>query len=169
MAQTYQYQLLPELAANEYSVLKADIAEHGILVPVEVDEHGTLLDGHHRVRAWTELTAEGVEVADYPRMIRAGLTEHQKRAHVRRINLVRRHLTQDQRRELIKDQVRDTPEQSNNRIADALGVSDMTVAAVRDELESGSQIGNVDQRVGKDGKSYPARVGDDRRAGQSSP
>ncbi len=157
MAQTYQYQLLPELAANEYSVLKADIAEHGILVPVEVDEHGTLLDGHHRVRAWTELTAEGAKVADYPRIIRAGMTEHQKRAHVRRINLVRRHLTGVQRRALIEDQVRDTPEHSDRRIGSALGVDHKTVASVRDEMESGGEIPHQDQRVGTDGVAQAAR------------
>ena len=44
---TYQYQLLPELAADEYQALKADIAKHGVLVPVEIDQDGALIDGHN--------------------------------------------------------------------------------------------------------------------------
>ncbi len=49
---TDRFQFLPELAPDEYEALKADIRTNGVLVPVEVDEHGTTLDGHHRVRIW---------------------------------------------------------------------------------------------------------------------
>ena len=83
------YQLLPPLSPDEFAALKADIAKHGILVAVELDDHGHLLDGHHRVRAWQELRAEGIRVPDFPRVIRAGLSEAEKRAHVRAVNLVR--------------------------------------------------------------------------------
>ncbi|HXY45427.1 MAG TPA: ParB N-terminal domain-containing protein, partial [Acidimicrobiales bacterium] len=64
-------QLLPELRADEYAALKADIAEHGVLVPPVVDaDSGEIVDGHHRVRAWTELRTEGHKVPDYPRDVR---------------------------------------------------------------------------------------------------
>jgi len=76
---------------------------------------------------------------------------------VRAINLSRRHLSQDKRRELIAEQLKDTPEKSNNQIAGALGVSDTTVGTVRSELESASQIGKLKTTVGADGKVYPAR------------
>jgi len=52
-----KYQVMPDLTPIEYEALKADIAERGVLIPVEVDENGQLLDGHHRVRAWQELRA----------------------------------------------------------------------------------------------------------------
>jgi len=42
------YQLLPPLSEEEYQSLRADIAEHGVLIPVELDEFGNVLDGHHR-------------------------------------------------------------------------------------------------------------------------
>lgn len=58
------YQILPPLDADAFGALKADIAEHGVLVPVEVDETGAVIDGHHRVRAVEELRAEGVRVPD---------------------------------------------------------------------------------------------------------
>jgi hypothetical protein len=44
-----KYQLLPDLTEAEYSALKAHIATWGIQVPVDRDEHGNTLDGHHRV------------------------------------------------------------------------------------------------------------------------
>lgn len=42
-----RYQLLPDLTEEEYEALKADIAERGVMVPIELDEQGNVLDGHH--------------------------------------------------------------------------------------------------------------------------
>src|SRR5262245_28939040 len=95
------YQLLPALTAEEYAALKEDIRRHGVLVPLEKDEQGNVLDGHHRLRAWEELKAEGVKLPDPAVIIRPGLSEAEKRAHVRSLNLNRRHLTREQRRQLI--------------------------------------------------------------------
>ena len=81
------YQLLPLLAASEYGALKADIARHGVLVPVEVDEAGHVLDGHHRLQASHELG-----LAEVPTVVRSGLSETEKREHVLRLNLLRRQL-----------------------------------------------------------------------------
>ena len=56
------YQIMPPLTAAEYAALKADIAEHGVLVAVEMDEEGNVLDGHHRVRACQELACNQTAV-----------------------------------------------------------------------------------------------------------
>ena len=81
------YQILPPLTADEYAALKADIAAHGVLVPVELDEAGQVLDGHHRLRAAAELG-----LAEVPTVVRTGLSEDAKREHALRLNLLRRHL-----------------------------------------------------------------------------
>jgi site-specific DNA-methyltransferase (adenine-specific) len=81
------YQLLPRLADAEYAALKADIARHGVLVPVEVDEADLVLDGHHRLAA-----AEELGLAAVPRIVRPGLSEAEKHEHVLRLNLLRRQL-----------------------------------------------------------------------------
>jgi len=86
-AMSGQYQLFNPLRAEEYEALRADIAKRGVLVPVELDEDGHILDGHHRVRACNEL---GI---DYPTVVRAGLDEGGKFEHVLKMNLLRRHLT----------------------------------------------------------------------------
>lgn len=81
------YQLFAPLADNEYEALKADIARCGVLVAVEQDESGNILDGHHRVRACYELG-----ITDYPVTVRYGLTEDAKHEHVFKLNLLRRQL-----------------------------------------------------------------------------
>lgn len=149
------YQLFPDLADDQYQDLKRDIAERGVMVPVEYDDEGNILDGHHRVRAHSELVDAGAELAPYPRIVREGWTETQKREHVRRLNILRRHLTQEQRRELIRDQVRETPERSNRQIAGALGVDHKTVAPIRAELEGRGEIPHVSTTTDTLGRQQP--------------
>ena len=150
------WQLLPDLSTDEFEALKADIAEHGVVVPVEVDEHGDLLDGHHRVRAWSELRAEGVKVPDYPRVVRAGLSDAEKRQLVRALNLARRHLSAEGRRALIADAIRDDPGASDRRVAVALGVSPTTVGTVRAELVDAGEVSRLDTRTDRHGVERPA-------------
>jgi len=113
------WQLFPHLADDEYEALKADIAERGVLVPVEYDEHGNILDGHHRVRACRELG-----IKDWPTVTRGGMDDEAKAEHVLTLNLSRRHLTREQRRELVK-RLRADRGWSLRRIAERLGISAM--------------------------------------------
>lgn len=80
------YQLLPSLSADEYAALSADIKARGVMVPVELDEAGAILDGHHRSAIAAEL---GI---DCPTVVRTGLSESAKREHVLKLNLLRRQL-----------------------------------------------------------------------------
>ena len=146
-----QYQLLPDLTESEYESLKAHIAEHGVLVPVEYDEDGNILDGHHRLRACVELG-----ITDWPSIIRPGLTEDEKRDHVLALNLERRHLTQTQKRDVIAKLLAAKPEASDRSVAEQVGATHPTVASVRDGLEKGGKINHLDTRTGADGKTYPA-------------
>ena len=36
---------LPPLSTEEFTSLKADISEHGVKNPIEIDEDGNVLDG----------------------------------------------------------------------------------------------------------------------------
>jgi phage N-6-adenine-methyltransferase len=123
-------------------------ANRGVLVAVEYDENGNVLDGHHPIRA-----CEVLGITDWPRIVRLGLDEASKRPHARKLNLARRHLDQVARRALIEQQLRDTPERSNRQIADDLGVDDTTVGDVRRAVAG---IPQVRTTTGADGKSYPA-------------
>jgi len=43
--------MLPPRTPAEFKALKADIASRGVVVPIDIDEGGAILDGHHRYRA----------------------------------------------------------------------------------------------------------------------
>jgi hypothetical protein len=137
------YQLLPRLTDDEYQSLKADIAENGIRVPIDVDEDGLILDGHHR--AW--ITADlGV---DCPRRTLTGLTDEGKRAHAVAVNVHRRSLNREQRRELVARLRSDG--MSLRAISAAAGISPAT--AMRDTRVSDETPAEI---TGLDGKSYAA-------------
>jgi len=140
------YQLLPTLSIEEYEALKASIKEHGVLVPLEYDDAGNLLDGYHRLKACRELG-----IKDWPRIVRIGLSEEQKTEHILSLNLDRRHLTPEQRQELVANlRVQGW---STRRIAARIGASDITV---RRDL-AGATFDAPDTVIGSDGKTYPAR------------
>lgn len=146
------YQVMPDLAPEDFSALKADIAERGVLVPVEYDEDGNILDGHHRVEA-----CEQLGLSDWPRFVRKGLSEAEKRQHARQLNLARRHLNREQKRGLISEQLRETPEKSNRQVAYGLGVSHPTVANVRRELEESGDVEKLTTSIDTLGRQQPAR------------
>src|SRR5262245_22374308 len=135
-AAQHLYRLMDPLTPEERAWLKESVREHGVLVPGLKDEHGAVLEGHHRIELVAELRAEGVQVPDPAVIIRPGLSEAEKRALVRQLNLARRHLTPEQRRKVIADQLRETPDRSNRQIAEALGVDHKTVGSVKSELVS---------------------------------
>lgn len=144
--------LLPALSSQEYEALKADIAERGCLVPIELDENGRVLDGAHRRRACEELGIRS------PTITRPGLTDEEKRAHAIALNLRRRQLTRDQRQGLHRE-LRSLGK-SLREIADASGVDEGTV---RNDLRAGAENSAPATKsaqsgliTGRDGKTYPA-------------
>ena len=147
-----KYQVLPSMPPEQFEALKADIEERGVLVPIDVDEQGHILDGHHRYRACTELG-----ITDFPTIVRPGLTEEDRRIFARKANMLRRHLSRAQVRHLIAEQLKDTPSWANNRIGQVLGVDSKTVQAVRRKLERTSEIPKLDKLVGADGKTRPIK------------
>jgi transposase len=73
------------------------------------------------------------------------------------LNLHRRHLTAEQRRDDVAALFKDNPKQSNRKVAEKVGVDHKTVGTVRQQLESTGEIPQLSQTEGKDGKARPAR------------
>jgi len=145
---TSPFDLLPPLSEEDYEALKADIAARGVQVPVEYDEHGNILDGHHRVRACQELG-----IKDWPRIVRVGLSEEEKIEHALALNFVRRHLSREQRQELVA-RLRQRG-LSLRRIAELLGVGEATV--YRDlSTVSNETLENLQEVQSRDGRTRPA-------------
>ena len=144
-----KYQVMPPLSEEEYNALKTDIANNGVLVPIEYDENNNVLDGYHRLKACKEL-----DIKDFPYLIRHGLTEDEKIGHAIRLNCNRRHLTREQKH----DKAKELRSQgwSYRRIADVLGIGHSTVVRWLDGDDSGVPNGTPEPPfiIGKDGKGY---------------
>ena len=145
-----EYQVMPDLTAEEYAELKADIEQRGVMVPIEYDEAGNVLDGYHRLKICGELG-----IKDFPRVIRAGMTEAEKLTHARKLNMARRHLTQEQKRGLIREQLKATPEQSDRQIAQALGVHHTTVTTQRRNMEESGDVAKLATSTDTLGREQP--------------
>lgn len=150
MTQAALFQLLPELAAEEYDELREDIRVNGVRVPVDIDEYGHILDGHHRVRIAAEL---GI---DYETRVLSGLTDEQKRAHALAVNIHRRQLNREQKRELIRRSLAADPQLSDRQHAERTGTSHPTVASVRAGMEESGDVEKLSTRTDSTGRQQPA-------------
>ncbi len=87
-------------------------------MPILVDSDGTrrrLIGGNHRKRIADELGYE------CPEHVCPDMDEAEKRTLARALNLARRQLTQDQKRRLVADQLRETAERSNRWVGHVAG------------------------------------------------
>jgi ParB-like chromosome segregation protein Spo0J len=133
------------LTDDEYALLKEDIAKRGIISPIIKDAAGNIIDGYHRNKI-----AEELGLTDIP-IKQVDGTEAELQAMAIALNVARRQLDAEDRRELVT-KLRGEGK-SNRMIAETLGVSEATVR--RDGTASDVA---VDRVTGKDGKSRPARM-----------
>ncbi len=143
------YQLFPDMGTAEYEEMKADIKARGVMIPVEYDESGNILDGHHRVKACNELG-----IKEWPCVIRLGMSEKDKRNHIRKINLARRHLTGEQRDKVLLDMRADG--MSVRQIAEETKIPKSTVARVISSTVPNGTVELPTVITGKDGKQRQA-------------
>jgi transcriptional regulator with XRE-family HTH domain len=86
--------LIPPLSAEEYESLKQSIKQNGLWTPIDVNDQGVVLDGHHRFKACQELGIEPKTVTKhFP-------DKFHEQIFVIDSNLKRRHLNNFQRTEL---------------------------------------------------------------------
>lgn len=135
------YQLMPPLSPEEYSELTDDIRANGIQVPVIVDEDGVAIDGHHRQRIAEQL---GI---DCPTVVKAGLTDAEKRTMALNLNLHRRHLSRDQKRQIREASLKADPQLSDREHARRTGTDHKTVAADRERLEKSGEFPHFDNHI----------------------
>ncbi|MBO0737787.1 MAG: ParB N-terminal domain-containing protein [Alphaproteobacteria bacterium] len=155
--------LFPALSPDELRELSADIAQHGLRSPVTllkpVDGSPQLLDGRNRLDA-VELAGLPMVDADGNLIIEHVVIEETSGfdpfAFVVSANLHRRHLTREQKREVIATLLCDQPSRSDHATAQIAKADHHTVASVRSELEGRWEIPHVAERVDTRGRSQPA-------------
>jgi hypothetical protein len=78
-------------------------------------------------------------------------------AYVISANLYRRHLTAEQKRDLIAKLIKATPEKSDRQIAETVKASPTTVGTVRVEMEATGDVSKLATRTDSKGRKQPAR------------
>lgn len=146
MVESSPYQIMPQQTPEEHEALRLDLEANGVQDAIVFAEDGYPLDGHTRL-----LICLDENITDYPCIIKYGLTPQEKKDWVRRRHCARRHLSQEQKRQICREQLTDTPERSDRRIGEIVGMDHHTVARVRAELEATGGIEIVTDRRGKDG------------------
>jgi hypothetical protein len=161
--------IFPLLEGEAFEELVADIKANGLREKIDLYQ-GKIVDGRYRYRALQRL---GIDPsADPSRYFRKALYVHsvggearpheqsnddRVRAYIISKNIHRRHLTAEQRRELIAKLVKAQPEKSNRQIAKQVKVDHKTVAAVRKEQVSRGEIPHVEARTDSKGRKQPAK------------
>lgn len=145
-----KYQLFDTLDPATEAALRSSIGRWGVLVPIVKDQHGNIIDGHHRSRIADELGVEfRVDVRDVA-------DDDEAQAIARTLNTDRRHLDAEMRRPMAFDLRQEG--HSTRAIAKALGVGQTQVRRdiEAEQLSRGAQLTVPDRTIGLDGKSRPS-------------
>jgi ParB-like chromosome segregation protein Spo0J len=131
----------PLMTGDNFQALVKDIARHGLREPIMLFE-GLVLGGRNRYAACQQAGVEP-QFSEY--------TGHDSLAYVISRNVHRRHLTRDQRLQVI-EALKDNPERSDRATAKVASVDHKTVAAVRTALQATGEIPQLTKRTGQDGR-----------------
>jgi hypothetical protein len=148
--------LFPLMEGEAFDELVADIKANGLNDEIILYE-GVVLDGRNRYRAWIAGKKKGaIPAIHIDRAVEEGAVKDPL-AWVISGNIHRRHLTAEQKHEVIAKLLKAKPEASNNAIAKQVKVDDKTVATVRRGMEARSEIPNVEHRTDTRGRKQPAK------------
>ena len=149
MSANGKYQEFDPLAPEEFAALERSILDRGVDVPIILDENGNAIDGHHRLKI-----CKKHGITNYPTIVKVGLSDDEKRDLAQSLNMARRSLSREQRREQIKHRLKRNPQQSDRLIAQSLGVDHKTVGSVRAAMSEGGELPHVELKVGRNGMPY---------------
>jgi ParB-like chromosome segregation protein Spo0J len=150
--------LFPLLSPDELQALADDIKVHGIRTQIIFDEDGKLLDGRNRLDALALLGL--LSVGDDGRLagIKWRIEQGDPYGIVLSLNVHRRHLTPEQKDEVIAKILKAKSELSNRQIGKLVKADHHKVAKVRRKAESTGEVSPVEKTVGADGKKRKAKA-----------
>jgi hypothetical protein len=144
-----ELQYLMPIGKEDRKNLEEDIEKNGVRDPIKVYQN---LEGEFFViggfNRWE--IANNLELDQIPIDIYNGTTDEIKELVIND-NLVRRHLTTEQKRKIAGFLLSQNPGQSNRAIAEQVKVDPKTIAKVRIEKEEKGEIEPVNATVGRDG------------------
>jgi hypothetical protein len=164
-------ELFPRMSPDELRALGKDIRKLGLTSPIVLFSDGKspvrLLDGRSRLDAIESeigpaivgapsITA-GKKFLAIDKVIVLNARSVDPYAYVISANIHRRHLTAEQKRDLIAKLIKATPEKSDRQIAETVKVSPTTVGTIRARMEATGDVSNLDTRTDSKGRRQPAR------------
>lgn len=157
---------LPLMSPDELRALADDIKKNGLLHAVDIffDDAGKqyLIDGRNRLDALELLghelvTAHGQLVQTYCGDVAIDVPAENVTAWVISKNIRRRHLNQEQKRELAAKLLKLDPTKSNRQVAKVVGLHHETLAVVRKRGEACGEIRHVEKAKDTTGREQPIR------------
>src|SRR5262249_6990785 len=118
--------LVPKMTDEQFKELVADVKKNGLQQPIVLFE-GKILDGRHRSYA---CKAAGIDLYDLIDIKAGDGWIKDPVAYVISANIHRRHLTAEQKRDLIAKLIKADPAKSDRQIAAAAKASPTTVGTV---------------------------------------
>lgn len=143
--------IFPMLESKQLVELANDIEQRGLIEPMTLYE-GKILDGRNRYEAAKLVKFKFTEQCFRP--LPEGMDP---KAFVISANIHRRHLTAEQKRDLIAQLIKSGPMKSDRQIAETAKVDHKTVGRLRKEGEATGEIPQLAATTGKDGKTRKAR------------
>jgi hypothetical protein len=156
------------MSPDELRALGEDIRANGLRLPIAITSDRKLLDGRNRLDAMEAagvkfeikycshnksiyIDAHGGDLS-FPEIVKGDPV-----AFVISANIHRRHLTGEQKRNLIAKLIKAIPEKSDRQIAETVKASPTTVGTVRAEMEVAGDVSKLDTRRDRRGRQQPAR------------
>jgi hypothetical protein len=160
-------ELFDRMSESELRELGENIKANGLISPIialQVEGRLHILDGLNRLDA---MELAGVVLNH--KFLKACLNGSKNGAHAIQVievadpydyvisaNLHRRHLTSEQKRDLIAKVLKAKPEASNRQVAEQTKTSPTTVGKIREGLEATGDVSKVDTRTDTKGRKQPA-------------
>jgi hypothetical protein len=153
-------ELFPLMSPNELRELADDIKQHGLRQPVSFvrddDGRAVLIDGRNRLNALELLGDEQRLHLNNSVVFEEVVADIDIYAHVVSLNIHRRHLTAEQKRDLVAKLLKAAPEKSDRQIADQTKSNRTTVGQIRKKLEKSGDVSIVDTRTDTKGRKQQA-------------
>jgi hypothetical protein len=158
--------MFPLLEGDDFDKLVADIKANGLREKIDLYE-GKIIDGRNRYRALKQLGIEPdagyFRKAIYTHTIGGETAPHEQskddfvRAYVISKNIHRRHLTAEQKRDLINLLIKANPSKSNRQIARETKADHKTVGDEREDMEARGEIPHVPTHKDSKGRNQAAK------------
>ena len=139
------------LTAAEHDALKQSIADDGVQTPILIGRHLPIVDGRNRC-----LISRELGLSEIPAVFLTDKSADEEHELSVALNAARRHLSQAQKRALIRSELGRDPSRSDRRIAAICGTDHKTVAEQRSQMAEEERLHRAPVEAERPSRYQPA-------------